>query len=102
MKSHRQIRSCKSKPRKFGGKCEHCGKPICSCKAYQYADDSNAAISNSAPWLCGECYEKKYGLKLKSDVEIFRSRLIDKVLAYHSHGVKFGDIDTILRLINLV
>ena len=44
MKPHRAVRTCKTKTRKFNGKCEECGKSICSCKAYSYVDESTASL----------------------------------------------------------
>ena len=35
MKAHREIRTSKTRVRKFNGYCEECKKEICSCKAYQ-------------------------------------------------------------------
>jgi hypothetical protein len=79
MKPHRQVRICKTKPRKFNGYCDECGKSICSCKAYSYVDESNAAISNSSPVLCKECYEKKYNVHIDTEVERFKKNLINSL-----------------------
>lgn len=77
MKAHREIRTSKTRVRKFNGYCEECKKEICSCKAYQYVDESNAAITNNSPYLCKQCYEKRYNVHIKDDVERFKSRLVD-------------------------
>lgn len=77
MKEHRNIRQYHGRTRKFQGYCEECKKEICSCKAYQYIDESNAAISNNSPYLCKNCYEKKYNVYIKTDVEIFKNSLIN-------------------------
>lgn len=49
------------KPRKYNGKCEGCGTPKASNEIYCYVDDVNPAINYNAPYLCKECYEKRYG-----------------------------------------
>lgn len=77
MKAHRAIRTSKTRVRKFNGYCEECKKEICSCKAYQYVDESNAAITNNSLYLCKQCYEKRYNVHIKDDVERFKSRLVD-------------------------
>lgn len=77
MKAHREIRTSKIRVRKFNGYCEECKKEICSCKAYQYVDESNAAITNNSLYLCKQCYEKRYNVHIKDDVERFKSRLVD-------------------------
>ena len=77
MKAHREIRTSKTRVRKFNGYCEECKKEICSCKAYQYVDESNAAITNNSLYLCKQCYEKRYNVHIKDDVERFKNRLID-------------------------
>ena len=48
------------KPRKYNGKCEGCGTPKASNEIYCYVDDVNPAINYNAPYLCKECYEKRY------------------------------------------
>lgn len=88
-KPHRAIRPCKTHIRKFNGKCECCNKSICSCRAYQYIDDSNGAITNNAPYLCKDCYENKYGVRIKTDVEAFRDRIADMIDKVSESG---GDI----------
>ena len=50
-----------SRCRKYNGKCEECGTPKPSSEIYCYVDDVNPAINYSAPYLCKECYIKKYG-----------------------------------------
>lgn len=77
MKSYREERTCKTKPRKFKGYCEECKKEICSCKAYSYIDGNNAAVTNSSPYLCKECYERKYNVHIADDVERFKNKLIE-------------------------
>ena len=55
MKVHREIRTSKTRIRKFNGYCEECKKEICSCKAYQFIDGNNEAITNNSPYLCKQC-----------------------------------------------
>lgn len=49
------------KSRKYNGKCEHCGTPKTLSEVYCYIDDVNPAITYNAPYLCIDCYKKKYG-----------------------------------------
>ena len=49
------------KSRKYNGKCEECGTPKSLSEVYCYVDDVNPAINYNAPYLCKECYIKKYG-----------------------------------------
>lgn len=51
------------KARKYGGKCEKCGKKAALSEVYQYTDESNGAISWHAPYVCRECYDKLYTQK---------------------------------------
>ena len=46
---------------KYNGKCEECGTPKSLSEVYCYVDDVNPAINYNAPYLCKECYIKKYG-----------------------------------------
>lgn len=48
------------KARKYNGKCEGCGTPKTISEVYSYVDDVNPAITYNAPYLCKECYEKRY------------------------------------------
>lgn len=45
-----------SRPRKYHGKCEHCGEKCDNPQ--QYVDGDNIAITYYAPYLCPKCYEK--------------------------------------------
>ena len=49
------------KSRTYGGKCEVCGTKKPANEVYCYVDDVNPAINYNAPYLCRECYEKRYG-----------------------------------------
>lgn len=100
MKPHRAVRTCKTKPRKFNGHCEECGKSICSCKSYSYVDESNAAISNSSPILCKECYEKKYNVHIDTEVERFKKNLINSLHRIQIHSkVETLRIDKLIEYI---
>lgn len=68
-KPHRMTRTARTRSRKFSGHCESCGKPLCSCRAYQYTDESNGAITANAPYLCRACYETRYGVKMPTEVD---------------------------------
>lgn len=78
-KPHRVTRTARTRSRKFSGHCEACGKPLCSCRAYQYTDESNGAITASAPYLCAACYEQRYGVKIPTDVDRYKRRLLDRL-----------------------
>ena len=80
MKAHRNIRTAKATSHKFTGKCGKCGRSVCEEHSYIYVDESNAAISNSGQYLCKRCYEERYGIHIKGDVEAFRERLQLKLL----------------------
>ena len=100
MKVHREIRTSKTRVRKFNGYCEECKKEICSCKAYQYVDESNATITNNSLYLCKQCYEKKYNVHIKDDVERFKSRLVDTLERVQSTSkVETLRIDNIIQFI---
>ena len=81
-KPHREIRLARTTSRKFKGRCEDCGKSICSCKAYQYVDENNAAISNSAPYLCRSCYERRYNVKLPTEIDAYKEKLLNFLARY--------------------
>lgn len=48
------------KPRAYKGKCENCGTPKPPSEIYCYVDDVNPAINYNAPYLCKDCYMKRY------------------------------------------
>lgn len=48
------------KSRKYGGFCEGCREPKESSEVFQKIDDTCAAQSYHAPYLCRECYLEKY------------------------------------------
>lgn len=52
-----------TKSRKYNGKCEGCGTPKPLNEVYCYVDDVNPAINYNSPYLCRECYEKRYKKK---------------------------------------
>lgn len=68
------------KTRKFLGHCEKCKKSLCQEHAYFYVDGNNIAVTNNSPYLCKNCYEKKYNEKIKSDIECLKSRLVNNLL----------------------
>lgn len=77
-KPHRAIRTSKSRTRKFTGKCEGCSASICSCKAYQYVDESNQAITDNSPYLCRKCYEERHSVVIRTPEQSFKERLADR------------------------
>lgn len=56
-----QPNSKNRKSRKYNGKCEGCGAPKALNEVYCYVDDVSPAINYNAPYLCKECYVKRYG-----------------------------------------
>jgi len=99
-KAHREIVSSRTKPRKFTGKCECCGKSICSCSAYQYVDESNASITNSSPWLCAKCYSQKHGVAIKTDVENYKDWLAQKLMYFNGNGVELN-LENVIKILKL-
>lgn len=81
-KPHRTTRTARTRSRKFSGRCESCGKPLCSCRAYQYTDESNGAITANAPYLCRDCYETRYGVKIPTEVDAYKARLLGVLVRY--------------------
>ena len=51
------------KSRKYNGKCAHCGTQEPLSEVYCYIADVNPAITYNAPYLCIDCYKKKYNQK---------------------------------------
>jgi len=62
-----------------------------------FVDGNNGAITNHSPYVCKECYEVKYNKKIKSDVEIFKNYLINKLRTIRTEQ----NIETI-RIDNLI
>lgn len=65
-----------NKSRKFLGHCEICKKSLCPEHSYCFVDGNNIAITNNSPYLCMDCYNKKYDGHIINDTEQFRQRLI--------------------------
>ncbi len=100
-KPHRAIRTARTRSRKFSGRCEACGKPLCSCRAYQYTDESNGAITASAPFLCRDCYEKRYGVRIPTEVDAYKARLLESLGLYADH-VGGAESDLVFRIMRLI
>lgn len=98
---HRAVRTSKSRPRKFNGHCEECGKSICICKAYQYVDGNNAAITNNSPYLCIQCAEKRYGIKIPSPEQAYRDRLVSSLERLYDR-LKEDEKDLMGRIIGYI
>lgn len=96
------IRSYRNIRRKFNGNCECCGLSICACKAYKYTDDSNGEISARSQYLCRDCYEKKYGVKIPTEVEAYKKRLKDKLRRYAIRSDDRNARDMTLRIIQII
>lgn len=99
---HRATRAARTRPRKFAGRCEACGKPLCSCRAYQYTDESNGAITASAPFLCRECYEKRYGVKIPTEVDAYKARLLGVLGRYADHVADVSEREFAFRVMRLI
>lgn len=87
--------------RKFNGYCEECKKSICACSAYQYIDGNNEAITSNSPYLCKDCYEKKYHTKIMTDVERYKSNLISALYRFkYEQKIETLKIDNIINYIS--
>ena len=102
MKPHRATRTARTRSHKFSGRCEACGKPLCSCQAYQYTDESNGAITASAPFLCRSCYEDRYGVKIPTEAEQYKARLLDKLGGYLDAFPDEKERDLLSRVMRLI
>lgn len=101
-KPHRDSRTARTRSRKFAGRCEACGKPLCSCRAYQYTDESNGAITASAPFLCRDCYEQRYGVKIPTEVDAYKARLMGALGRYAEQVGDASACDLAFRLMRLI
>ena len=102
IKPHRATRTARTRSRKFSGHCEACGKPLCICRAYQYTDESNGAITASAPFLCRSCYELRYGVKMPTETERYKARLLEKLGRYADAFPDEMGRDLISRIMRLI
>ena len=101
-KPHRMTRTARTRSRMFSGRCESCGKPLCSCRAYQYTDESNGAIAANAPYLCRDCYETRYGVRIPTEVDAYKARLLG-VLGRYADSVEGAPArDLALRVMRLI
>ncbi len=101
-KPHRVTRTARTRSRKFSVHCESCGKPLCSCRAYQYTDESNGAITANAPFLCRECYETRYGVKIPTEVDAYKARLLGVLWRYSDSVEDAHARDLAFRVIRLI
>ena len=76
IKSHRAIRTVKTKSAPINQKCHGCGKSLCPEHAYFKPDDANQAINNNAGVWCSACYEKRFEQHVKTDAEIYKDKLV--------------------------
>lgn len=79
------------KNRKFLGYCEECKRSLCEEHAYFYVDGNNSSITNSSPYLCRDCYSKKYDKSIMSEVDAFKEKLITNF----QHLQQFEYVETI-------
>jgi hypothetical protein len=100
--SHRATRTARARSRKFSGHCDACGAPLCSCRAYQYTDESNGAITASAPYLCRACYEKRYGVKIPTEVDAYKARLLGALGRYADQVADPSARDFAFRVMRLI
>lgn len=75
-KSHRAIRTVKTKTMPSNQKCHECGKSLCPEYSYFQPDDANQAINNNSGVWCRECYEKRFNRHIKTGAEIYKDKLI--------------------------
>lgn len=68
------------KRKKFLGYCENCKKSLCEEHAYYFVDGNNEAITNNSPYLCNSCYETAYGVKIESNIERFKKKIIKSLI----------------------
>ena len=101
-KPHRMTRTARTRSRKFAGRCEACGNPRCSCRAYQYTDESNGAITANAPFLCRECYETRYGVKIPTEVDAYKARLLGALGRYSERTTDASARDLVFRIMRLI
>ena len=101
-KPHRTTRTARTRSRKFSGRWESCGKPLCSCRAYQYTDESNGAITANAPYLCRDCYETRYGVKIPTEVDAYQDRLLGVLVRYADSVAGAPARDLALRVMRLI
>lgn len=81
--------------------CNECKKSLCAEHAYSYVDGNNVSITQNAPTLCKECYEKKYNEKIMTDVERFKSNLITSLCRIkHQQNMETIRIDKLVDYIN--
>lgn len=81
--------------------CEKCKKSLCIEHSYSYVDGNNISITQNAPTLCKECYEKQYNQKIMTDVERFKSNLITTLLRIRlEQNIETIRIDKILQYID--
>ena len=102
IKPHRAIRTAHTRSRKFSGRCEACRKSLCICQAYQYPDESNGAIPASAPFLCRSCYEQRYSVKIPTETEQYKARLLDKLSNYLDAFPDGKERDLLSRVMRLI
>ena len=76
IKSHRAIRTVKTKSAPINQKCHDCGKSLCPEHSYFRPDDANQAINNNSSVWCSVCYEKRFNKHIKSDTEIYKDKLV--------------------------
>lgn len=76
MKSHRVIRTVKTKSAQINHRCQECGKNLCPEHAYFQPDDANQAINNNSGVWCSVCYEKRFNRRIKSDAETYKDKMI--------------------------
>lgn len=101
-KPHREIRTIRSHSRRFSGHSDACGKPLCSCKAYQYVDESNGAITTNAPYLCRDCYEQKYGVKIPTEVDAYKTRVLGALERYAEQQDDESFRDFVYRVMHFI
>lgn len=81
--------------------CEKCKKSLCMEHAYSYVDGNNISITQNAPTLCKECYEKEYNTKILTDVEKFKNHFIEMLSRFkYEQKIDTIKIDNLITYIN--
>ena len=83
------------------GYCQICKKSLCPEHTYIYVDGNNKAITESSLRLCKKCYEEKYKVKIKTEVEKFKEHLIKVLINLKTQNhIDTVRIDRLIEYIN--
>ena len=63
---------------------------------------SRSAITASAPFLCRSCYERRYGVRIPTEAEHYKARLLEKLGRYADAFPDERDRDLVSRIMRLI